>query len=137
MEAHYKASQRHISTARAKEEFVEAMWNIVDRTGSDAERQQRDLRPREISRSEDQVKRMAKTYQSVVNPFHLEISQPLTSLSSGAAMSEEVRHDVLNALNNGNTHKKSIHPGSISHKDGPVFQPYQNVQVQDDGFHRS
>ena len=38
-----------------------------------------------------------------VNPFHLEISQPLTSLSS--AMPEEVRHDVLNALKNGKAQK--------------------------------
>ena len=41
--SNYEANQRHISTAYAKGEFVEAMWNMVDRTGSDAERQQKDL----------------------------------------------------------------------------------------------
>ena len=86
--SNYESSQRHISNARAKGECVEAMWNMVDRTGSDAERQQTDLRPREISRSEDQVKRTVEVVQSFVNLFHLEISQPLISLSSGAAMPE-------------------------------------------------
>ena len=36
---YYEASQRHILTAHAKGEFVKAMWNMVDRTGSDIERQ--------------------------------------------------------------------------------------------------
>ena len=92
---------------------MEAMLNMVDRTGSDAERQQRDLilinnnngivylvRPREISRSEDWVKRTVEAFQSFVNPFHLEISQPMISLSSGAAITYQKMYvyDVLNAL---------------------------------------
>ena len=101
--SNYEASQRHILTAHAKGEFVEAMWNMVDRTGSDEERQQRDLRPREIYRSEDQVKRTVEAFQSFVNPFHLEIFQPLTSSPSGATM-PEVCHDVLNALKDGKAH---------------------------------
>ena len=96
---------------------------MVDRTGSDTERQQRGLRPRNISRSEDQGKRTFEAFQSFVNPFHLEISHPLTSLSSGAAIPEEVRYGVLNALKNGKA-QKSMNPGSTSHKDSPVFRPY-------------
>ena len=67
--SNYEASQRHILTARAKGEFVEAMWNMVDRTGSDAERQQRDIRPREISRSEDQVKERSKLFKALSTCF--------------------------------------------------------------------
>ena len=104
--SNYEASQHHILTAYAKGEFVEAMWNMVDRIGSDTERQQRDLRLRDISRSDDRAKRTVEAFQSFVNPFHLEISQPLTSLSSGAAMPEEVRHDVLNALKNDKAQKE-------------------------------
>ena len=36
--SNYEANQRHILTAHAKGEFVEAMWNMVDRTGGNAER---------------------------------------------------------------------------------------------------
>ena len=104
--SNYEESECHISTAHAKREFVEAMWNMVDQTDSDAERQQRDLRPHEISRSEDQVKRTVEAFQSFANPFHLVIYQPLTSLSSGAAMPEEVHHDVLNTLKNGKAQKE-------------------------------
>ena len=136
--SNYEASQRHILTAHAKGEFVEAMWNIVDRSGSDTERQQRDLRPRNISRSENQEKRTVEAFQSFVKPFHLEISHPLTSLSSGAAIQEEVRHDVLNALKNGKAQKEVLIRDRLnSHKDSPVFRPYQNEQVQDDGFHHT
>ena len=67
--------------------FVEAMWNMDDRTGSDAERQQRDLRPRNIYRPEDQVKRTVVAFQSFVKPFH-QVNQPLTGLSSGATKPE-------------------------------------------------
>ena len=41
-------SKLHILTAHTKGEFVEAMWNMVGRTCSNAERQERDLRPREL-----------------------------------------------------------------------------------------
>ena len=41
----YGVSQFHILTAYAKRAFVQAMWNMVNRTCSNAERQQGDLRP--------------------------------------------------------------------------------------------
>ena len=97
--SNYDSNHRQIVTAHAKGEFVEAMWNMVDRTSSDAWRQQREI-------SEDQVKRSVEAFQSFVNPFQLENSQPLTSLSSGAAMPEDVHHDVLNALKNDKAQKK-------------------------------
>ena len=121
--SNYEASHRHILTAHAKGEFVEAMWNMVDRSGSHTERQQRDLRPRDISRSEDQVKRTVEAFQSFVNPFHLEISHPLTSLSSGAAIPEEVRHGVLNAITNGKTQKEVLIRDRLLTKTVPFFDP--------------
>ena len=94
--SNYEASQRHISTAHVKGEFVEARWNMVDRTGSNAERQQRDLRPHEISRSEDQVKRTVEAFQSFANPFHLEIYQPdLRQVASPRTASRHLRSDYL------------------------------------------
>ena len=51
------------------------------------------------------MKRTVEAFQSFVNPFHLEISHQMTSLYS-AAMPEEVRHDVLNALKKGKAKKK-------------------------------
>ena len=106
-------------------------------TGSDAERQQRDLRPCDISRSEDQVRRTVDAFQSFVNPFHLDISHPLTSLSSGAAMPEEVRHDVLNALKNGKAQKEVFIRDRLITKTVPFFILYQREQVQGAGFHRT
>ena len=47
------------------------------------------LHMQQLSWSKDQVKRMVKAFQSVVNPFQLEHSQSLISLSSGAIMPEE------------------------------------------------
>ena len=102
---------------------MEAMWNMVDRTCSHTQRQQRDLRPRDISRSEDPVKRTVEAFQSFVNPFHLEISHPLTSLSSGAAMPEEVRHDVLNALKNSKAQKEVFIRDRLLTKTVTVFDP--------------
>lgn len=102
------ASQRHILTAHAKGEFVEAMWNMVSGPNEQSEDQQRDMRPREIIRSEKQVQRTVTAIQGFINPFHLESSQPLTFLSSGAAMPEEVRHDVLNALTKGQSQKENF-----------------------------
>ena len=96
---------------------------MVDRTGSDIERQQRDLRPRDISRSEDQVKRTVEVFQSFVNPFHLDISHPLTSLSSGSAMQEEVRHGVLNALKNGKAQKEVFIRDRLITKTVPFVYP--------------
>ena len=49
-------SQLHILTAPAKGQFIETVWNMVDPTCSNAEWQQRDLKPRKLSRSKDQVK---------------------------------------------------------------------------------
>ena len=74
--SNYEASQRHMPRENL-------------RTGSDAERQQRDVRPCEISQFKDQEKQTVEAFQSFLNPFQLENSQPLTSLSSsGAAMPE-------------------------------------------------
>ena len=121
--SNYEASQRQILTAHAKGQFVEAMWNMVDQTDSDAERQRRDLRSREMYRSEDQVKRTVEAFQRFVNPFHLEMSQPPTSLSSGAAMPEEVRHDVLNALKDGKAQKVVFIRDQLLTKIIPFFDP--------------
>ncbi len=41
--SNYDSNHRQIVTAHAKGEFVEAMWNMVDRTSSDAWRQQREI----------------------------------------------------------------------------------------------
>ena len=43
------ASQRHILTAHAKGEFVEAMWNMVNGQNLQSMTQQRDIRPGENS----------------------------------------------------------------------------------------
>ena len=99
--SNYQATQRHILTAHAKGEFVEAMWRMISSRGEHSEKHQRDLRPREISQSEKQVQQTIEAFRSFINPFQLETSQPLTSLTSGAAMPEEVSSDVLNALTNG------------------------------------
>ena len=89
-------SQLHILTAHAMGEFVGAKWNVVDRTCSNAWRQQWYIRPRELSRSKSQVKRTVKAFQRFVNPYQLMLSQPLTSLSSrGATMPYEINHDSL------------------------------------------
>ncbi|KAJ8352967.1 hypothetical protein AAFF_G00130500 [Aldrovandia affinis] len=106
--SNYEASQHHILTAHAKGEFVEAMWNMTSGRDEHTEKQQRDLRPREITRSEEQVQQTVDAFQSFINPFQLETSQPLTSLTSGAAMPEEVRCDVLNALKNGQSQKEQF-----------------------------
>ena len=42
-------SQLHILTAHAKGEFVEAIWDMVDRTCSNAERQQSDLKAKSLT----------------------------------------------------------------------------------------
>ena len=54
------------------------------------------------------MQQTVQAFQSFINPFQIETSQPLTSLSSGAAMPEEVRYDVLNALKNGKTQKEKF-----------------------------
>ena len=63
---------------------------ITSGRGEHTEKQQRDLRPRKIPRSEEQVQQTVQAFQSFINPFQLKTSQPLTSLSSGAVMPEEV-----------------------------------------------
>ena len=121
--SNYEASQRHILTAHAKGEFVEAMWEMTSGRGEHTEKQQRDLRPREITRSEEQVQQTVQAFQSFINPFQLETSQPLTSLSSGAAMPKEVRYDVLNALKNGKTQKDKFIRDRLQTKKVIFFEP--------------
>ena len=73
-----------------------------------SENQQRDMRPCENTRSEKQVKKTMEAFQSFISPFKLETNQPLTSLSLGAAMPEEVCHDVLNALKKDQSQKEEF-----------------------------
>ena len=83
--------------------------------------QQRDIRPGEIIRSEKQVQRTIKAFQSFINPFELESSQPLTSLASGAAMPEDVCHDVLNALSRSKSQKENFIHDRLLSKNVPFF----------------
>lgn len=79
--SNYEASQRHILTAHAKGEYVEEMWKMTSDRDEHTEKQQRDPRLREITRSEKQVQQTVKAFQSFINPFQLGTSQPLTSLT--------------------------------------------------------
>ena len=88
-----------------------------------ATNQQRDLRSCEIARSEHQVQCTVDAFQSFINPFQLDTNQPLTSLSSGAAMPEDVRYDVLNALKNGQTQKQQFISTRLIGKEFSFFKP--------------
>ena len=68
------------------------------------------------------MKQTVETVQSFVNPFHLEISQPPTSFSSGAAMPEKVRHDMLNALKDGKPQKEVFILDRLLTKIIPLFK---------------
>ena len=69
------------------------------------------------------MKRTVEAFQSFINPFHLEMSQPPTTLSLGAAMPEEVRHDVLNSLKDGKAKKEVFIRDRLLTKTIPFFDP--------------
>ena len=73
---------------------MKTMLNMGDRTGSDAEKQQRDLRPGEISRSEEQVKRKFEASQSFVNPFHFDNSEGNRSRVCSAQYHLAIAHSL-------------------------------------------
>ena len=60
----YEASQRHILTAHARGEFVEAMWNMVARTGSDAERLCQPISSQDVSTTDQLVVRSSYARRS-------------------------------------------------------------------------
>ena len=119
----YEASQRHILAAHAKGEFVEEMWKMVSGPAENQEHHQRDLRPTEITRSEKQVQRTLEAFKSFINPFQLEKSQPLISLSSGATVAEDVRSDVLKALQKGKFQKEEFISSRLQTTNIPFFDP--------------
>ena len=118
----YAASQHHILAAHAKGELVQAMWKMVD-TIPDCEKQHRNLRPSKISLSELQVQQTIAAFETFLNPFDIDPSQPLTSLSSGASMSEDIRDDVLNALKTGESQKQSFIHNRPESRNTPFFDP--------------
>ena len=80
-------------------------------------------------RSEKQVQRTIKAFQSFINPFQLENSRPLTSLASGAAIPEEVRQDVLSALSRGKSQKENFIHDRLLSKNMPFFDAIRRNKI--------
>lgn len=92
----------------------------------DCEQKQRNLRPSQITKSEMQVQNTIAAFESFLNPFNLNPS----SLASGAAMSADVRKDVLNALKKGKSHKQEFIHDRLESKKTEFFDPVKKKKFK-------
>ncbi|KAL2095547.1 hypothetical protein ACEWY4_007695 [Coilia grayii] len=95
--SNYEASQRHILTAHAKGEFVEAMWEMTHGRGEHTEKQQRDLRPREITRSEEQkaLVHLLLNHWSSQDMMENVLQRPVIFIEAGQAYRIECNDGVM------------------------------------------
>lgn len=94
----YEAYQRWVRTTHLRSLYVDAalaMAGMVDDDNSGT--CHHDLRPREINKSEEHVKRAMDAVTSFLNPFQLDNKDQLIILSSGGAATDDVTKDVLGA----------------------------------------
>ena len=126
----YSAYQRWVRSTHARSLYVNAalsMANILSDGRTDAKH--RDTRPVEIQRSEDNVKKAQQAVTSFINPFDLEIKNELLILSSGAAASAYIAHDVLRAEKAGKEAKDDFILRRLKN-DKDFFQPVKRLNLK-------
>ena len=96
---------------------------------SETDTQHHDLRPSQVLKSEDGVKRAMRAVESFTNPFAIDEPGKLVVFSSGSTMPKDTEQDVLRAETAGKTEKEKFITQRLKAKDH-FFEPIEELGLK-------
>ena len=126
----YSAYQRWVKTTHERAKFAEVMLSMTDMLfGSHGCRKHKDLRPAEVKKIEQQVKRTVDAIKSFLNPFDIPDESKLYCLSSGAPVYVDIERDILRADQLGKERKEQFIRERLEQKDH-FFDPIKKSKLK-------
>lgn len=93
----HSAYYRWCMTRHARASYCQASMEMADMDSQDCSTH-KDLRPSQITRSEDDTRKVLQAIRNFINPFEVENKDVLYCLSSGAPATKDIEHDLLRAV---------------------------------------
>ena len=102
------AYQRWMKTTHKRTQFKQMALGFVDMIAEESGTKHRDLRTSGILHSENDVLAVKRAIENFINPFNVGDDKKLYCISSGKAVSEDIKNSILSSEETGRTAKEEF-----------------------------